>query len=495
MGNGDASSGRMSAREQLEEFRAREELRKMRGAGSTGKTLWGAGKWLFSRPTAVAEKKGGVLGIIGRWLREIFKYVYGILVIVVILFLLTVGILFAYRWISPGLAGAQITHGVGAIEQGITPLLAQGEFGKVWGILTGERSMVQYGFESEVEKPEKEQGVRIKDVRAGSPDNRFFEGEPVKVYASIEASSPKDIEIYVDCRVKDGLGEGKDMIGVVEISHPRASGNTVRITSSESGKTFSAICTFPEGFVIEKRGMTGKVAMLGAEREIDVKEIEIDVLYNYPSTAYGTIYFMNSEMLNNLIARGEDPFEWSGINDPRVSADRRVSSVASYSPMKLAIGTYQSQPFGTGTKYTFGVSLENDALKWGGELVALKRLDVKLPPIMYTEEESGFGGERVIGAGRSTCAFTYTGSSDADGFKIHTLKDSEKKKLNDRCVNAKEDVVKYFCNVVEYSCEFSVPAYDREGLQWDYIVADADYIYRTRAESRVDIIARPELVA
>ena len=459
------------------------------GVGSVAKLGWGA----LNKPASVARGKGGVLGYVGAFLRWLKDTISGSLQIIVIGTLIVIALLAGYFWISSGQAGTSVTAIAQTIDDKIvTPVFGQGSIGDIWLKITGRRSMVQYGFEGDVEQSyTEERGVKITEMWSDSSDNRFAEGNPVSIYASVEAHAYKPMSIEFNCRYANGLGKGKDIVVPAIVSHYSAQGtNRIQLAEKEEN-LFPVKCAFPAG-VFKLTQREGLSEILWKEREIEAKKVNLEVIYNYPSLAYAKYYTINPVELEKARILKKDPLADSGINDPHINSQGIARSIADESPMLLSIMTHSKQPLTTETPYTFTISLENNLFKWNGEMVALSGIDVAVSPAISV---GGMQSDIIQASSESACDFEDSGTFNEDGFRVYRLKNSILSSINKQCSNTNFKSENYAgwqktCNSLRFNCDFIIPEVSGDGINTDFMRVDAGYYYMTKQNMQINIIGK-----
>jgi hypothetical protein len=431
---------------------------------------WGAAKWAVNAPVRVAE--GERISIIPQWMRKLFKWL---------------GLIAGWNYYQSGLGASQVTHAGTAAES--TGALVLGKLG-----LTTIRDAIygnyNYGFESDIEQTQTDPdlGVKISDLRqVGLPQY----GEPVEIIGTIKAKSPEDdLKLIVNCRLDDG-----DLIPAI-VSSTTSSGNEATLYKGQL-EVIQASCVFPKGIQPEKVTMV-RPGTKQTEPIKTSKQARMYADFEYKTKASHNTYFMPSAELSEILKLNKEPFTLYKVNDPQLTYDRKITSITTAGPIKVGIGTLVSQPFVEDRPYSFGITLANN-LDWSGNLKKLEQIYVYLPPFLYLDGEKEFGEKQFT----STCAFDPTGQIDQDGFKIYKIKESLLAQTNKECNKetlkslslTEQQCIDLFGKNrdITFRCNFKAPETQGQGLQYDFIRAEAKYIYQTERVIAVDAIKRQEI--
>lgn len=460
-------------------------------AGRGASAGWGILKGAANVPVRVAE--GERVSIIPNWMRKAFTWIIKFILGLTIIALVVLGLIAGYNYYQSGLGASQITHAEVAVQETGAPVLAKLGLTTAYNAIFNPAALTpQYGFESDIEQSQSDPdlGVKITDLKQiGLPHY----GEPVELLAAIKAKSPEDnLKLVVNCKLGDG-----DIIPAT-VSSSQSSGNEATLFKDQL-EVMQASCVFPKGIEPEKITL-----IKPGQRETPPvkasKEAVVYAAFEFKTKASHTTYFMNSKELNAILQMGEEPFSLYKIKDPQLKSDRTIRSKTTSGPINLGIGTAVSQPFVESHTYSFGVSISNN-IDWHGNMKKLETLNIEIPPFLYLEGESGFGEKQFV----STCAFDSTGQKSEDGFKIYTLKESLIAQTNRECGKetlesstlTEQQCIDLFGKDKDttFWCSFKQPESPMgTGLQYDFIRAEAKYIYQTEKKTAVDAIVRPETV-
>lgn len=458
-----------SARERLEELKAERELAELGGAGG-GSRL----ERILGKPKEFLKRKKRVPYIIGLFFTAIFYIFLILLVGGAILY----GVFYIIAYSRAGGAGVVSTQ-IGIVAE------------QAWDMVKGAgyplRQLLRSptaseSFESTVEKNQYNQdlGVKISSLRA--LDSRVFENQPIIVRGEIKALSLEDMTISVYCTMGDEKVDG-------QVS-AKGGGDTIKIFK-EVPQTFSATCTFS--------GVT-----LGEGKDIGAKKIEMFAKYNFNSLATHTTYLLSGDNAEFLLSKGEDPFEYYGIDDSLLKSDRTIRSKATQGPVLVSIGTLESQPFSEDIPYTLGVSMKNN-LDWSGNLQTIRSLDLIIPQNIVLASDSDFLRKQISGETlfetETACNFVNTGAVDDNGFKIYSLSSSRLKYVNELCeksslilFSSEQDCWDYKNNL-EFWCKFMVVEDIPSDIPYfTFIRANANYVYETSKAITVKIYKSPGMV-
>ena len=345
-----------------------------------------------------------------------------------------------------------------------------------------------YGFESDIDKS-LAQDVGIKDIKIDQVGRPDF-GQPVEVLGRFTASSPlQDLELVVQCQ----LDEQTPVDAVV--SATSSSGNTATVFKGAK-ETVTASCIFPEGINPEKttfvRGVEhAGIIPTGLEKEKALPfeypgTVKMFIRYKLPSKASHRTYLLAKNVVRQVLSKNPpvDVFTFFGVNDPQLTSDRKIKSIATPGPLNLGIGTFSSQPFVEDTPHPFAVSLTNNFGEWHGELKKLESLDLFIPPYMRLETDSDFASARTA----SSCAFVYDSDGD-NGFRRYRLKDQVLETVNKECTKetlqsaslTEKECIDIFGKDRDkiFTCNFKFSD-EFPRLKYDFIRAEAEYIYQTK---------------
>lgn len=456
-------------------------------AGRGASAGWGILKGAANAPVRVAE--GERVSIIPQWMRKSFKWLFKFAIGSAIILLIILGLIAGWNYYQSGLGASQVTHIGTAAES--TGAVVLGKLG-----LTTMKDMIygnyNYGFESDIEQTQTDPdlGVKISDLRqVGLPQY----GEPVEIIGTIRAKSPEDdLKLVVNCRLDDG-----DIIPAI-VSSTTSSGNEATLYKGQL-EVIQASCVFPKGIQPEKVTLVNP-DLKKSEPIKTSKQARMYADFEYKTTAMHGTYFMQSEKLSAILQQSKEPFSECKINDPQLTADRRMTSITMAGPIKVGIGTLVSQPFVEERPYSFGITLANN-LDWNGNLKKVEEIYVYLPPFLYLDGEKEFGDKQFT----STCAFDPTGQIDQNGFKIYKLKESLLAQTNKECDKGtlkslsltEQQCIDLFGKNrdITFRCNFKAPTSLEGGcMQYDIIWAEAKYIYQTEKVIAVDAVKRPETV-
>ncbi len=446
----------------------------------------GAAKWAVNAPVRIAE--GEKISIIPQWIRSLFKWLFKFLIGFTIISLIIIGLIAGFNFYQSGLGASQATHASTAVES--TGAIILGKLG-----LTTAKDAIygnyNYGFESDIEQTQTDPdlGVKVSDLRqVGLPQY----GEPIEIIGTIKAKSPEDdLKLVVSCRLDDG-----DLIPAV-VSSTTSSGNEATLYKGQL-EIIQASCVFPKGIQPEKVTLA-RPDLKQTEPIKTSKQARMYANFEYKTKASHNTYFMQSGELSAILELGKEPFTLYKVNDPQLTYDRKITSITTAGPIKVGIGTLVSQPFVESRPYSFGVTLANN-LDWNGNLKKLEEIYVYIPPLFYLDGEQQFGDKQFT----STCAFDPTGQIDQDGFKIYKLKESLLTQTNKECDKAtlkSSSLTEQQCidlfgknRDMTFRCNFKIPTLSEgPGLQYDFIRAEATYIYQTERVVAVDAIKRQDI--
>lgn len=455
-------------------------------AGRSASAGWGILKGAANVPVRVAE--GERVSIIPEWMRKLFKWLFKFAIGSAIIILIVIGLMAGFNYFRGGQGASQVTHLTTSIES--TGIVSVGKlwFSKATGVTLGEYN---YGFESDIEQTQTDPdlGVKISDLRqVGLPQY----GEPVEMIGTIRAKSPEDdLKLVVNCKLDDG-----DIIPAI-VSSTTSSGNEATLYKGQL-EVIQASCVFPKGIQPEKVTLVRPDAKQSEPIKTS-KQARMYADFEYKTKASHNTYFMPSAELSEILKLNKEPFALYKVNDPQLTYDRKITSITTAGPIKVGIGTLVSQPFVEERPYSFGITLANN-LDWSGNLKKIEQIYVYLPPFLYLDGEKEFGEKQFT----STCAFDSTGQIDQDGFKIYKLKESLLAQTNKECDKAtlkslaltEQQCIDLFGKNrdITFRCNFKAPESPGPGLQYDFIRAEAKYIYQTEKVIAVDAVKRPETV-
>ncbi len=440
----------------------------------------------LSTPMRTAEGEGLIPTPIRKFFQFLTKIIlgtgkYAIGVVLIASFIW--GIFYMYGIQQTGLTGTAIDHGAVAAKEQVPKVIeAIGLQNAYQTFFNPEALVIGYGFESDIEENENNEklGVRITDLR---PTNKFFEGDSIALDGTIKAQSIREpLTIQVYCELEDFNNEQKIP---AQIASAEAQGNQITLYPGTE-ETILASCLFENAAEFRENE---------DDKVITSRQATMSVTYDFQTLAMHKTYFLNQKESNALKKRGQDPFDTYQIQDPQLNYDNTIRSRATAGPLKVAIGTVQSQPFTQNQPAAFAVTIANNP-QYGGNVKTLQQITLHTPPNTILESDPEYGSQALI----DQCAFETTGEVDQEGFKVYSVKDSELDQVNQDCKDitlatahlTTEQCIKFYKGEMNFRCKFKATEVPEEGLFYDIIRADAEYIYETKKSKVITILRLPE---
>lgn len=223
-------------------------------------------------------------------------------------------------------------------------------------------------------------GLYIKDVKAS--DREFYTGEPVSVWALLEAKTLEDgLKVDVECYHGRKKSDGSFETRQKGTTYPQ----TIPIVYDE--EQIDLDCRFDSGV---------SASMIEGSNRVTVAAV-----FHFETLAYLKMYFMDRDRLRSMQRQGIDPLEEYGITDKSPSA--RYTN----GPVKIGMGSAEglvgiSDSFSVNPR--LGITLmTNDG--WKGKIKQLTGLVVMVPDTLSLdtvfcpefEEVSDYGETCVEG--------------------------------------------------------------------------------------------------
>lgn len=459
---------------------------------------------IANAPVNVAEGKGIIGGLLPDFvktgLKWLFKFIFGVAIILSFL----LAIIFVYNYFQSGVGTSQIVHAEAGVQETGLPIIGKLGLTNVYNaIFNPEKLTSNYGFESEIQTYANDADLGVKLISMEQISRPYYK-EPIEVLSTIRAKSNSNTQLVVTCK----LGDDSPIPATISALQSTADkSNEITLIKGES-TLLQAQCKFEKGIdpATKSRISTTDdyvVNPLTTKEVMPLKSSDIAkvfIAFEFNQKASHNTYFMNAEELRSLLSINQNPFKYYKINEPHLTTDRKVQSVASNGPLNLGIGTDLSQPFVEKRPYSFGLTLASN--NWKGNLKQLKSLKVHIPPFMALEGDSDYGEKTFA----STCSFDNTGQIDPEGFKVYTLKESLISRTNQECDKLtleKAAITEQQCIDLfgknkdqTFRCYFKANELSwQQGMRSDYIWAEADYIFQFENSIAVDAIKRPDMIA
>lgn len=398
----------------------------------------------------------------------IIKWTVGVVIFLLVLFMVIGALVFMVRIFSTGTSDVMVTKMGVALNNIPAGQAIKGAFSSIFGVIWNpEQVFSDPSMKTEVDQnTNKKLGVAF--TKFSTDPKRFMEKEMFISYGMVEITPFKDTPINLNftCVV------GEDMC---EKSTP----NLLKGITGTDTRSYTVSCRCNAG---------------NAKRNIDGKVVTMRAGYNFVTKGYMPLYTIGSAKFEGIRNKGGNPFE--GLSDSNLDETNGVvTSTYTNGPLKLAIGSYYSQPFNElgpdpedeKSYYILNIELSRKITATGIP-TGMKKLQIIVPD--YVEIDT------------SEKLFTFK-NKNKEGFKVYEMAKQSLDTINNPCKKmllAFDKLTDPDCRKIWEKGFLPVRAKFRiDGLEGganadlgqSYIIIDTEYNYEESIPSDIVVVQTP----
>lgn len=404
----------------------------------------------------------------------LIKLFVGIIGVVIICLLVLGVIVFTVRTFTTGTSDVFTTKIGVALSSFPAGQSIKNAFSKIFGGIWDPQEILEPKMKAKVdENTNKNLGVKF--TKFTSEPGRFVEETDFRSYGWVEitpfsgweeaVSSEKDaIKVEFNCKI-----DGEECGGSIE---PQTFGPV----SGPDTRSVTVSCECNSG---------------EASRDVDGKIVSMKARYDFVTRGYMSVYVMGSKVLDNVRKIGGDVFE--GIYDSKLDKKNGVvTSTYTNGPLKMAIGSYYTQPFteggpgGSGSYYIMKIELNRKMIGSQGLPYQMKGLKIFVPGFMEVDTKEG----------------VFIDGGTEGEFNIYTLGSSYLKELNSPCEKMllilddlrNEDCRKLWeKGFIPVYADFRINDVESDSdLIQSYVIVEARYGYEESTYDDIIVMKKPE---